>query len=123
MTVHFAARPGGADDRPIPSKGRPDRVVADSGRGSRTERRSGPSTSCRDPKARSLLVPYVMSTVREDEAVAFESHLLACGSCFRDLKCLDRAGALIREFTRAGSVVIEGAESTRGRGQRAERKV
>ena len=89
-----------------------DDSVDGSSRGARTEGRSpvaGKDTNrrprrvsrvrgCRDAHARSHLLSYVLSTCDEVEAVEFEAHLLACPRCFGDLKCLDRAGALLRTF-------------------------
>ena len=59
--------------------------------------RGAEEASCADPVGRSLLVPYALSECTEDQALDFEAHLLGCDACFGDLKCLDRAGSLIRE--------------------------
>jgi hypothetical protein len=43
-------------------------------------------------------LPYALSRCSENDALGFEAHLLACETCFQDLKTLDRAGKLIQEF-------------------------
>ena len=62
-------------------------------------------TACWDQEMRARLVLYALSGCAESEAEAFEVHLLGCEDCFQDLKCLDRAGALLREFTEPASPV------------------
>ena len=52
--------------------------------------------ACAAPERR-LLVPYALGQCTDDRADQFEAHLLDCEHCFSDLKCLDRAGSLIRE--------------------------
>ncbi len=120
MTVHFAAGPDGADLDPRPKKGRGKSApTASDGQGAVPER-AGPMTRCRDPRARAFLVPYALSSLREESAAVFEAHLLACGSCFRDLKCLDRAGALLRSFMGSGSSASEWVKLGRGAREVAE---
>ncbi len=69
-------------------------------------RHAGRVRGCQNAHARALLLPYVLSSCHEDEEIAFEAHLLACAPCFRDLKCLDRAGALIKEGMGASSSAL-----------------
>ena len=57
---------------------------------------------CSNVAARALLVPYALSQCPETEATTFEAHLLTCDSCFKDLKCLDRASRLILEARSQG---------------------
>jgi hypothetical protein len=64
--------------------------------GAKIPRRKLQARSCINPEVRRLLVPYAISRCRESEAVRFEAHMLACPVCFRDLKTLDRAGALLK---------------------------
>ena len=54
--------------------------------------------ACTDPVARRGLLPYAMADGDESSAIEFEAHLLVCPRCLRDLRCLDRARALIEEF-------------------------
>jgi hypothetical protein len=75
------------------------------GRAPSRQQRTAPR--CRVPAARMLLLPYALSQCREAEALRFEAHLLACETCFSDLKTLDRAGALIREFADEKDPVLE----------------
>jgi hypothetical protein len=56
---------------------------------------------------RALLVPYACSSCTDEEALGFEAHLLLCAQCFEDLKTLDRAGVLIREFADSKSAGLE----------------
>ena len=62
---------------------------------------------CCDRPTRALLLPYALSQCPEEEAVCFEAHLLVCEACFQDLKVLDRAGVLIREFTGSGGKALD----------------
>ena len=54
---------------------------------------------------KTLIRPFDTKGPREAEA--FEAHLLCCELCFQDLKCLDRAGVVIREFTGAKSPALD----------------
>ena len=63
--------------------------------------------SCRDAAGRALLVPYACSSCTDEEALTFEAHMLTCAACFEDLKVLDRAGVVIREFTSTRSEPLE----------------
>ncbi len=54
-----------------------------------------------------LLVPYALERCPEEEAEVFEAHLLGCGLCFEDLKSLDRAGLVIREYLGSGSPSVD----------------
>ena len=58
---------------------------------------------CQDPVSRALLVPYALGTCSDAEAEGLEAHLLACETCFQDLKVLDRAGALLRAYADSGA--------------------
>jgi hypothetical protein len=53
---------------------------------------------CFDSKVRALLLSYAFSGCEEDDAVAFEVHVLSCEACYRDLQCLHRASDLLGEF-------------------------
>jgi hypothetical protein len=54
-----------------------------------------------------LLVPYALARCPDEEAEVFEAHLLGCGLCFDDLKSLDRAGLVIREYLGSESPSID----------------
>ncbi len=60
---------------------------------------SGPHLCSR--RERSLLVPYALTGCRPDEGALFEAHMLQCEACFKDLKLLDRAAALIGDWSAA----------------------
>ena len=74
---------------------------------SRGEAESASLEGCRDPEGRSLLVLYALARCAPEEAEAFEAHMLECDACFQDLKCLDRAGILIREFLDSPAAVSD----------------
>ena len=69
----------------------------------------GERTTCCDPRVRQTLLPYALTCCPEDEALAFEAHLLDCEVCYRDLKALDRAGAVIRQIAEIEPPRREGA--------------
>ena len=66
-------------------------------------------TTCCDPTVRSMLLIYSLKICEEEEAVAFEAHLLDCEVCYRDLRALDRAGAVIRQIAEIEPARREGA--------------
>jgi hypothetical protein len=101
-----------AGDRP--RKGGQDRG-ATPGKKKKARKVRAPS-GCQSP-SRSLLLPYALSRCTEDEAVAFEAHLLACGSCFQALKTLDRAGTLIRQFISTESPSLDRVRQALGGGR------
>ena len=65
-----------------------------------------PHEACRGA-ARPWLLLYLLSGCGEEEALAFEAHLLSCEACFRDLQTLDRARSLLREHLGARSPVLD----------------
>ena len=81
-----------------PVKGTPPKVssaASDPHRGATGK--SSPS-ACVDPRARVLLLQYVMSACADGDALDFEVHLLGCAVCFADLKRLDRAATLVSQL-------------------------
>jgi len=82
-------------------------------------------SACRDVVGRALLVPYALSRCPEEQALAFEGHLLTCEACFQDLKVLDRAGVLLRECAGSGQldlgVLARDARATARQGDAAPR--
>jgi hypothetical protein len=52
--------------------------------------------------------------------VRFEAHVLVCGSCFRALKTLDRAGTLIQQFLATESPARDSVRSALGGGRFVE---
>ena len=84
-------------------------------------KRSRATTRC-DSEARSLLLPYVLSKCTEGQSITFESHLLSCDVCFRDLKCLDRTGVLIQELLGSGPRAAAGVREARSAGRLALRE-
>jgi hypothetical protein len=82
---------------------------------------------CRVPTSRSLLLPYLLSQCSEDQAITLEAHLLACATCFQDLKSLDRAAGVIHELMDTTSpardqvlALLGGQETRRLLSRRAE---
>ena len=71
------------------------------------EAQSDAGPACPDSEARARLVPYALSTLSDEEAIAFEAHLLLCPTCFEDLKVLDRAGVVLREFTQGHPLALD----------------
>lgn len=55
-------------------------------------------SGCESPEFRALLIPYALSSCTEEAEERFESHLLTCDACFRDLKAIDRTRELIQDF-------------------------
>ena len=76
---------------------------------------------CCTHEERALLVPYACSSCTDEEALTFEAHLLMCARCFEDLKTLDRAGVLIREFADSKSPGLERLLAERRQAARAQR--
>ncbi len=64
----------------------------------------GTPPKCGDPVGEALLVPYALGGCQEREALAFEAHLLGCETCFENLRTLDQARRLLREFNASISV-------------------
>ena len=50
-------------------------------------------------RQRELLVPYALTGCRPEEALEFEAHILGCDACFDDLQLLDRAAAVIGDWS------------------------
>lgn len=61
---------------------------------------AGPRAMCSSPE-RALLIPYALTGCRPDQGLAFEAHVLCCDACFEDLTLLDRAAALIGDWSLA----------------------
>ena len=95
------SRADGSMKPPRPGKRRSGDVAKDPPARRPGGRGSGRSSRCREPGVRTLLLPYALSQCTAKEAVRFETHLLGCAACFRDLRCLGRIGTLLRELLAA----------------------